>query len=164
VLALLAGGLSAALLALLVGVVTGRAGYLSGTLLGEYILLRIEAYHWWLVAVGFGLAAVGIGNSLLSGVLERRQEIGVLKAVGWRTGAVMGLFLAEGALLGLAGGLAGTALGLGVYLALYREFGVGLLGAAAAGLAVPVGVGMLAALYPARVAARVPPAEAVRAE
>jgi hypothetical protein len=164
---LLAGmtaALSAGLLVLLVGVVVDRAGYLSGTLLGEYILVQVEGYHWWLVGVGMALAAAGMGNSLLAGVLERRREIGVLKALGWRTGAVARLFLLEGAMLGLLGGLAGTALGLAVYLGLYRSVGAGLLWAVLAGLGVPTLVGVLAAAYPARVAAGVAPAEAVRGE
>jgi hypothetical protein len=164
---LLAGmtaALSAGLLVLLVGVVVDRAGYLSGTLLGEYILVQVEGYHWWLVGVGMALAAAGMGNSLLAGVLERRREIGVLKALGWRTGAVARLFLLEGAVLGLLGGLAGTALGLAVYLGLYRSVGIGLLWAVLAGLGVPTLVGVLAAAYPARVAAAVAPAEAVRGE
>ncbi|MGC9084203.1 MAG: ABC transporter permease, partial [Anaerolineae bacterium] len=70
----------------------------------------------------------------------------------------------EGAVLGLLGGLAGTVLGLSVYLALYRSVGAGLLWAVLAGVGVPVMVGVLAAAYPARVAAGVPPAEALRAE
>jgi hypothetical protein len=164
---LLAGmtaALSAGLLVLLVGVVADRAGSVSAGLLGEYILVQIEGYHWGLVGVGLALAAAGMGNSLLAGVLERRREIGVLKALGWRTGAVAGLFLLEGAVLGLLGGLAGTVLGLSVYLALYRSVGAGLLWAVLAGVGVPVMVGVLAAAYPARVAAGVPPAEALRAE
>ncbi len=154
----------AGILTFLLCLLAGMRGYLALTLLGQYILMRVSGYHWGMVGVTVGIGALAVADVLLVEMERRRAEIGVLKAIGWRTGAVMGLFLAEGALLGLAGGLAGTALGLGVYLALYREFGLGLLGAAAAGLAVPVGVGMLAALYPARVAARVPPAEAVRAE
>ncbi len=158
----LTAALSAGLLVLLVGVVADRAGYLSGTLLGAYILVQVEGYHWGLVGVGLALAGTGMGNSLLAGVMERRREIGVLKAVGWRTGAVAGLFLLEGAVLGLLGGAVGTALGLLVYLGLYRSVGAGLVWAVAAGLGVPVGVGVLAAAYPARVAAAVPPAEALR--
>ncbi len=158
----LTAALSAGLLVLLVGVVADRAGYLSGTLLGEYLLMQVEGYHWGLVGVGLALAAAGMGNSLLAGVVERRREIGVLKAVGWRTGAVAGLFLLEGAVLGLLGGAVGTALGVGVYLGLYRSVGAGLVWAVAAGLGVPVGVGVLAAACPARVAAAVPPAEALR--
>ena len=163
----LAAGVMAAgagMLAFLLSLVVGMRGYLALTLLGRYILVRVSGYHWGMVGVMLGVGALATADVLLVGVVERRREIGVLKALGWRTGAVAGLFLLEGAVLGLLGGLAGTALGLGVYLALYRSGGAGLLGAVAAGLGVPAAVGVLAAAYPARVAARVPPAEAMRAE
>ena len=141
-----------------------QQGYLSGTLLGEYILARIEGYHYTIVGIGFGLAAISTANSLLSSVLERRREIGVLKAIGWRTGAVARLFLTEGLLLGTLGGLAGTVLGLGIFASLYRSLPPGLAWAAAAGILVPALVGVLAAIYPAWQAARIQPAEAVRYE
>ncbi len=163
-LSLLAAALSTALLVLFLGVLVDRHSYLSGTLLGEYILVRVESYHYTLLTISFVLAAFSFAEHLLAGVLERRREIGVLKALGWRTGAVARLFLLEGAVLGLLGGLAGTALGLAVYLGLYRSVGVGLLWAVLAGLGVPTLVGVLAAVYPARVAAAVAPAEAVRGE
>lgn len=154
----------AGMLAFLLSLLVGMRGYLALTLLGQYILVRISGVHWGMVGVVLGVGALATADVLLVGVLERRREIGVLKALGWRTDAVVRLFLLEGAVLGLLGGLAGTALGLSVYLALYRSVGAGLLGAVAAGLGVPVAVGVLAAAYPAQVAARVPPAEAVRGE
>jgi putative ABC transport system permease protein len=97
-------------------------------------------------------------------VLERRREIGVLKAVGWRTATVARLFVAEGTLLGLLGGLAGAALGLALFVGLYQSVSSRLVWIAAVGVLAPLLVGALAALYPARVAARIPPAEAVRYE
>ncbi len=164
---LLAGmtaALCAGLLVVLVGVVVDRAGYLSGTLLGEYILVKVGGYHWMLVGVGFGLAAAGMGNALLAGVVERRREIGVLKAMGWRTGEVAKLFLMEGAVLGFVGGLVGVVLGVVAYLVLYQGVRVGLLWAALSGLGVTGIVGLVSAVYPAWVAARVTPAEAMRGE
>jgi ABC-type antimicrobial peptide transport system permease subunit len=154
----------AGMLALLVSLLVGMRGYLALTLLGRYILVRVSGYHWGMVGVMMAVGALATADVLLAGVLERRREIGVLKALGWRTGAVARLFLLEGAMLGLLGGLAGTALGLLVYLGLYRSVGIGLLWAVLAGLGVPTLVGALAAAYPARVAAAVPPAEAVRGE
>jgi putative ABC transport system permease protein len=133
-------------------------------LLGEFILVRIEGYHYAIVGIGFGLAALSLANSLLAGVLERRQEIGVLKAVGWRTLTVARLFVLEGALLGGLGGLAGSALGLATFVGLYETLSPSLSWIGLAGVLTPVIVGALAALYPARVAARVLPAEAVRYE
>jgi hypothetical protein len=156
--------LSAALLVLMLAVTMDRQGAMSGTLLGEFILVRIESYHYAIVAIGFGLAALSLANSLLAGVLERRREIGVLKAVGWRTATVARLFVAEGTLLGLLGGLAGAALGLALFVGLYQSVSSSLGWIAAVGVLAPLLVGALAALYPARVAARIPPAEAVRYE
>jgi ABC-type antimicrobial peptide transport system permease subunit len=65
-------------------------------------------------------AALGITNALLAAVRERRREIGVLKAIGATDGDVERLFLVESALVGLAGGLLGTAAGTGVAV-LVRE-------------------------------------------
>ncbi len=163
-LSLLAAALSTALLVLLLGVLVDRHSYLSGTLLGEYILVRVESYHYALLAIGFVLAAFSFAEHLLAGVLERQREIGTLKALGWRTLTVGGLFLLEGVILGLIGGAAGSLLGLLAFLGLYRALSLQLLAVALLGLGVSGLVGTLAALYPARVAIRVPPVEALRAE
>lgn len=163
-LSLLAAALSTALLVLLLGVLVDRHSYLSGTLLGEYILVHVESYHYALLAIGFVLAAFSFAEHLLAGVLERQREIGTLKALGWRTLTVGGLFLLEGVILGLIGGAAGGLLGLLAFLGLYRTLSLRLLAVALLGLGVSGLVGTLAALYPARVAVQVPPAEAVRAE
>lgn len=156
--------LSTGLLVLLVAVLLEQRGMLGGTLLGEFVLVRVQGFHYAIVGIGFGLAALSTANSLLAGVLERRREIGVLKAIGWRTGAVMRLFVLEGTLLGLTGGAVGALLGSLAFVYLYRSVAPGLALAVLVGVGVPGLVGALAALYPARMAARVPPTEAVRYE
>lgn len=160
----LTAALSAALLVLLLAVTVDRQGAMTGTLLGEFILVRIEGYHYAIVGIGFGLAALSLANGLLASALERRREIGVLKAVGWRTGTVARLFVAEGLLVGLIGGAAGALLGGMAFVSLYRSLPPVLSPALVVGLAAPALEGALAALYPARVAARTPPAESVRHE
>lgn len=156
--------LSSTLLVILLAANLERQGLLAGTLLGEYILVHIEAYHYALVALGFGLATVLMANNLLTSVLERRREIGILKAIGWRTTAVARLFVVEGMWLGIVSGAIGTLLGIGVFLWLYRTALSEVVPVAWLGILVPLLLGVLAALYPAWVAARVPPAEAVRYE
>jgi predicted lysophospholipase L1 biosynthesis ABC-type transport system permease subunit len=156
--------LSAALLVLMLSVTVDRQGAMNGTLLGEFILVHIEGYHYAIVGIGFGLAALSLANSLLAGVLERRREIGVLKAVGWRTGEVARLFLYEGALIGGLGGMVGAVVGVAVFVGLYETVTPNLIWIGLAGAGLPVIVGLLAALYPARIAANIPPAEAVRYE
>lgn len=96
-------------------------------------------------------------------VQERRREIGVLKAVGWRTSSVTTEFILEGALLAGLGGAVGSVLGVGVFAFVYLSLPTSPWPAILAAVAAVV-VGGLAASYPALVASRVPPAEAVRYE
>ncbi len=58
--------------------------------------------------VALTLACLGIANTMYTAVLERTKEIGVLKALGARSRDVLLLFLAEAAVIGLAGGLLGA--------------------------------------------------------
>lgn len=160
----IASALSAGLLTLLLGVTLQQRGMLGGTLLGEFILVDVERFHYAIVLIGFGLAALSTFNGLLNSILERRREIGVLKAIGWRTASVARLFILQGLLLGITGGALGALAGLLAYFYLYRSVSSALALVILLGISVPGLVGALAAIYPARLAARVPPAEAVRYE
>lgn len=62
-------------------------------------------------AIGLLVAALGITNTMLMSVLERVREIGIMKAVGGRDLHIQTIFLLEGALVGLVGGLLGLLLG-----------------------------------------------------
>src|SRR2546427_137647 len=74
----------------------------------EDLLSRLRIALLALALVALLLACLGIANTMYSAVLERTKEIGVLKAVGARSHDVLLLFVAEAALIGLAGGLIGT--------------------------------------------------------
>ena len=139
-------------------------GLLEGTLLGVHIAVQIRPYHYVMGGVCFAVSALALADVMLLNVMERRREIGTLKAVGWQTGTVIGLFIREGVLLGLLGGVLGDALSVAIFAVLYRALSPATLWIAVVGMALPAGVGALAALYPAHVAAKVPPAEAVRYE
>ena len=59
------------------------------------------------------LGGVALAWGALSGLMaERRREIGVMKAVGWRTRDIVRTFLSESAILSICGGILGTAIGL----------------------------------------------------
>jgi putative ABC transport system permease protein len=58
-------------------------------------------------AVALLVAAVGIANTMLMSVLERTREIGIMKAVGASSGQLQFIFLLEGAIIGLVGGVVG---------------------------------------------------------
>lgn len=128
----------------------------------------------WLIVVSFGVCAVGIANAMLMSVTERFREIATMKCLGAMDGFIMVLFVLESCLQGLVGGLAGAM--LGVLLGLIRgwwEFGalafnqlpgMGLLYSAGISMAAGIILAAGAAVYPAWVASRLAPMEAMRVE
>lgn len=117
-------------------------------------------------AVAVLVGGIGIGNIMVISVLERRAEIGLRRALGatrWQVGLQ---FLAESLLLSGLGGLAGAAAGAAVtagYAAWAGQPAVVPPAGVAAGLGVALVTGILAGMYPAARAARLAPAEALRA-
>lgn len=136
------------------------------------------------------IAATGIANTVLMAAYERVREIGTLRAMGLTRRGVIALFVGEGAVMGVVGGIIGAAVGglgnwklhtdgldlsamiegagsSGAYenipfsVMLYTEWS-----APTIGLAMLFGlcVAVLASIYPAFVATRLAPADAVRAE
>lgn len=118
-----------------------------------------------LAVVCLVIGAVGIANTTLVAVMERTGEIGLRRALGARSRHITVQFLTESGALGLLGGVVGTSVGTAVVVAVsaFREWTpviapLTLAAAPALGLA----TGLLAGLYPAWRASRVPPAEALR--
>ncbi len=152
-------------------------------------LIRLQAVRRkalnGLVFILLALAGFGMANTILMAAYERIQEIGTLRAMGMTEGGVLGLFVCEGLLMGIAGGLAGIAWG-GALVAwwaanpidmmnlsvqkvgnsiqfsalIYTHFSVSAL---VGGLVFAVVVAVLSSIWPARVASRMAPADAVRA-
>ncbi len=115
------------------------------------------------VAVGVG--GIGIANIMVISVLERRGEIGLRRALGATRRHVAVQFLTESALLSAFGGLGGVLLGAGATVGYAVSTGQAVVvppEAAGGGLAVAIAVGVVAGVYPALRAARLPPAEALR--
>jgi putative ABC transport system permease protein len=124
------------------------------------------------------VASLGIINTLVMAILERRREIGILKALGATDRDVRSLFFAEAGAMGLFGGFFGVALGWligqalnwGTAIYLHRQDLPGVkisyvpwwLALFAIGVAIVVS--LVAGLYPAARAARLNPVEALRYE
>jgi len=116
-------------------------------------------------AVSLLVGAVGVANIMLIGVLERRSEIGLRRALGATKGQIRTQFLAEAILLALLGGAAGIAAGViatSVYAHLKHWTAVVPTTAWAGGLAAAILIGAIAGLVPAIRAARLSPTEALR--
>ncbi|HMQ65645.1 MAG TPA: ABC transporter permease [Arachnia sp.] len=119
-----------------------------------------------LAGIALLVGGVGIANTMVVTVLERRGEIGLRRALGARPGQVAAQFVAEAVALSLLGGLAGLALGSVAAAAIAAVAGQPVVLPAEALLAGPclsVVVGAVAGLQPAVRAARLAPTTALRA-
>lgn len=115
-------------------------------------------------AVALLVGGVGVANTMVISVLERRAEIGLRRSLGARRGQIRLQFLTESVLLTLLGGAGGLLLGTLVTLAYavaqHWPFAVPWW-AVSAGLGATLGVGAIAGIYPALRAARLAPTEAL---
>ncbi len=65
-----------------------------------------------IASISLLIGGIGIANTMFTSVLERRREIGVMKAIGARNRDILSIFLFEAAFLGLVGGIVGAIIGL----------------------------------------------------
>lgn len=130
--------------------------------------LRSQNLSTRMISVFVALSvALGIASVLSVSVVQRTREIGILRAMGTTRRQMLGVFLIQGALFGLAGSLLGAAAGYGL-VAGFNTFGPKLfyipvdpwLPVAAMALAAVTGI--LSAAVPARRAASLDPVEAIR--
>jgi putative ABC transport system permease protein len=124
------------------------------------------------------VASLGIINTLVMAILERRREIGVLKALGAADQDIRSLFFVEAGAMGLLGGVLGVTLGWLIGAAMNFGTNVYLRRQAlpsitvssvpwwmvAVAIAFSVGVSLAAGIYPAARAAKLNPVEALRYE
>lgn len=132
----------------------------------------INTASWAISLLAIIIGGVGVINTMIMSVFERTREIGVLKAVGWKSSRILAMILGESIVLTLVAAVIGIILGVvGVEIilnllsstgsvikpvlsldTLLRAFGVALL------------VGVIGGLYPAYRASKLAPTEALRYE
>ncbi|RVX44054.1 putative ABC transport system permease protein [Nonomuraea polychroma] len=115
-------------------------------------------------AVALLVGGVGVANTMVISVLERRAEIGLRRSLGATRGQIRTQFLAESLLLSAIGGAGGVLLGTAVTMgyALYSGWpSVVPAWATVGGLAATLMIGAMAGLYPAIRASRLSPTEAL---
>jgi putative ABC transport system permease protein len=129
-------------------------------------------------SLALAVASIGIVNTLVMAILERRREIGIMKALGASDADVRGLFFAEAGAMGLVGGAVGVTLGwtigrlinFGMNIYLERQhFPSAQIWSVPpwlvlSAIAFSIVVSLLSGLYPASRAARLDPVQALRYE
>lgn len=113
------------------------------------------------------VGGIGVANTMIISVLERRREIGLRRALGAMRSHILIQFLAEALLLAGLGGALGCVIGVGVTAGVAAANGWPFSLPALiilAGLGVTVIIGAVAGLYPAVRAARTPPTAALNAQ
>ena len=132
------------------------------------IMMQLEQTMTLVTAVALGASALGVMTTMTTNVIERRKEIGLLKSIGADNGRIAALFLAEAAIIGLAGGAIGYGAGYG--LAQYIGHSVFESSIALVPVVIPItmaislGIALLASALPVRRATQVEPASVLRGE
>ena len=152
----------------------GRGVKLSAQSAQDYMdsaahLQLTEAMAWMVSAIAILIGVISMLNTMFMSVLERTQEIGILRAIGWPPIRVVKMIMGEALLLSLLAAVVGTIGAVGLTYALSKspkvqgfiEPGVAPI-VVVQGVAITVAIGLLGGLYPAIRAARLLPTEAIR--
>ncbi len=129
-------------------------------------------------SLALAVASIGIVNTLVMAILERRREIGIMKAIGASDGDVKKLFFAEAGAMGVLGGFVGVALGWAIGHVINQGTNIYLKRQSlppenfwsvpwwlvSAAIVFAFVVSLVSGLYPAARAARLDPVEALRYE
>lgn len=143
----------------------------------ESVGMILNAVQWVLIgiaAISLIVGGIGIMNTMYTSVLERTQEIGVMKAIGARNSDILLLFMIESGILGMVGGIIGSLIGVAmsktVEFFAEKELGTEILKANISlelilgALLFSFFVGCLSGILPARQASQLKPVDALRYE
>jgi putative ABC transport system permease protein len=137
------------------------------------IIIILNGILVMIALISVVVAAVNIANTMYASILERTQEIGVMKSIGAKNGYILFIFIAESGILGLIGGIIGVILGysiskLGGFIA--TSYGLSLLSPVfpwwltVGCLLFAFLVGSISGLLPALQASKLKPVDALRYE
>jgi len=134
------------------------------------ILGLVTIFLVGIAGISLIVGGVGITNAMVTSVMERTKEIGIMKALGASNNKVLSIFVLEAAFIGAIGGIIGIIIGFSlssIISAVGVQMGYGLTAAitpeiAIGALAFSMVVGIVAGFYPARRAAKMDPVIALR--
>lgn len=120
-----------------------------------------------IAAISLIVGGIGIANIMLVSVVERTREIGIRKAIGATSTAILSQFLAEAVAIAAMGGVIGIGFGIAIAFAAANLFKFPFtlsLWAIVAGFGLTFAIGLVAGVIPARRAARLDPIVALRSD
>lgn len=136
----------------------------------EQLVGQIRIFTFAIGAIAAIVGGLGVMNTMIMSVMERRREIGVMKAIGATNRMVLTQILTESAMISLLGGIGGILLGLLGSFVVGGIIGGGQITAvvtpmlALTGLAFALFLGVVGGFYPARKASKLDPVVALRYE
>lgn len=156
ILSILSIMLPTALLMFFIFITFRLQGIFYTTWLGQYITMEVGPAHYIAIIVTLCIAVLTTNEIIWQNVAERKAEISILKAIGWRNGSIRLLIIFEGFIVGLIAGLIGYGLGILFINMIYHQLPYNDLWLLAVML-IPILVGMLGSVIPAQMAARLSP-------
>ena len=136
--------------------------------------IGVDAYQYWLVAVALIVSVVGITNAMLISVYERYREIGTMKCIGALDQHILMLFLIEAVIQGATGGVIGYIFGVAAAILssgfttgfdiILKVSPVSLLTYLLGTTLLSILLSVIASMYPAWKASKLPPVEALSYE
>ena len=132
------------------------------------ILGKIENMMFLITIVGLIASALGVMTTMITSVIERQKEIGLMKSVGAENKKIISLFLSEATIIGIIGGVLGYL--IGIILAQFIGFSVFSMSITPhievipVSIGISIGVALLASILPVRRAVNVEPAIVLRGE
>jgi putative ABC transport system permease protein len=151
-------------LTLLIAITLAFRGLVAGTLLGRFVTVEVRGVDYVAVAATVILGVLAVADALLISITERASELATIRALGWPEPALRRLVMTEGVVTGLAGSVAGAALGLAGAALFARQLPPSLFVAAGAAALAGVLVTCAAALFPAYLLRRLPTAQVLAQE
>jgi hypothetical protein len=139
-------------------------GVVVGSLLGDAVAVQVRGVDYIAVTATVVLGVLAVADVVFLNITERSAELAAIRAFGWRESTLSRLVITEGVIIGLAGSLAGAAIGLSA-AAIFAGQAPGSLYLVAAGaVAAGVLITAAAAFLPARALRRLPAAHLLAAD
>jgi putative ABC transport system permease protein len=133
-------------------------GVVVGSLLGDAVAVQVRGVDYLAVTATVALGVLAVADVVFLNISDRAAELSAIRSFGWRESALSRLVITEGAIIGLAGSIAGATIGLAAAADFAGRLPARLFIIAAAAIIAGVLVTATAALLPAQALRRLPAA------